>query len=293
MYLDRVGAVSDPVPYTWEPRDCSLYALAVGAGLHEPAFTTEGQTGVPQKVYPSFAFTVAAALAGDWPDPCFATGDFPLEKVVLGEQGLRVHRALEPAGAVTVRVRVAGIYDKGSAALVELEQEAFDETDGTPVFTASVGLFVMGEGGFGGERGAASAASGPVPERAPDARVEQATLPIQTLLYRHGGNDDNPVHLDAEFAARAGWDGPILTGQNTLGFACHALVDAVADGEPGGLRSLRGRFAQPAYNGDLLTTELWLGDDVGVDDHGHTLVRFRVRNQHDAVVVDRGSATFA
>src|SRR5687768_8599194 len=117
MYLDRVGAESDPVSFAWGPRSCSLYALAVGAGIDDVAFTTEGQAGEPQLVYPTFAFSIVAELSSRWPDPCFGTGDFPLERVVLGEQGLVLHQPLGPLGEVTVRTRVAGIHDKGSAAL--------------------------------------------------------------------------------------------------------------------------------------------------------------------------------
>jgi acyl dehydratase len=122
----------------------------------------------------------------------------------------------------------------------------------------------------------------------PDEVVEAPTLPVQTLLYRHGGNDANPLHLDPVFARRAGWDGPILTGQNVLGFAGRALVHTVLDGNPARLRSIEGRFSTPAYNGDTLRTEIWLGGDGA----GSSGARFRVRNQSGTVVVDRGAARF-
>jgi acyl dehydratase len=61
-------------------------------------------------------------------------------------------------------------------------------------------------------------------------------LAIQSLLWRHAGNDPNAIHLAAEVAARAGFRAPILSGLNTLGFACRALVHAVAGDEPDRLR---------------------------------------------------------
>jgi acyl dehydratase len=285
MHLDRVGAESAPIRFSWRPPDCSLYALAAGAGVDDVAFTTEGNTGVPQRVLPTFAFAAVAAAAADWPDPCFGTGDFPLERALLGEQLLTVHEPLGAAGAVDIRVRVAGIHDKGSGALVVLEQVATDVGSSRPVFTSTVGLFVRGEGGFGGEPSPPSAFVA-LPDRSPDHRVVTALPSMQTALYRHAGNDTNPVHVDPEFARRAGFDGPILTGQNSLGIACRALVASVCDDDPTRLERIGGRFVAPAYNGDRLTTELWLADDP--DDA--RVVRFRVTGRDDGTVVDRGVA---
>jgi acyl dehydratase len=116
---------------------------------------------------------------------------------------------------------------------------------------------------------------------------------VQTLLWRHAGNDPNEIHLDPQLAARAGFRAPILSGLNTLGFACRALVHGIADGLPARLRSLAGRFASPGYNGDALTTEIWTGDDLGRDERGDRHASFRVVNQDGATLIDRGCATFS
>jgi len=292
MYLERVGAESPPARRIWRPRDCSLYALGLGAGWDELEFVTEGVANLEQKVYPTFVLAgVMSAEAETWPDPGFETGSYDLHQLVLGQQRLVLHDVVGPSGDVTSRTRVAGIYDKGSGALVLLEVQGDDTATGRPVFTATTGLFVIGEGGFGGERGPSGAPA--PPDRPPDDRVEHATLGVQTLLYRHAGNDANPVHLDPDFARRAGFRGPILTGLNTLGFAGRAMVHSVAAGDAQRLRSIDGRFAAPGYNGDVLTTEVWEGDDLGVDELGDRVVLYRVVNQEGAVLLDRGRATFA
>jgi acyl dehydratase len=285
VFLDRVGAESDAIGHRWRPRDCSLYALAVGAGIDDVAFTTEGNAGVEQRVYPTFAFAIVTEVAAQWGDPCFGTGDFALERVVLGEQGLTIHRPLLPSGDVVVRTRVGGIHEKGSAALIVLDQRATDATTGEPVFTSTVDLLVRGEGGFGGEARPPTG-RGPVPPRPCDVAVDAPTLAVQTLLYRHGGNDANPLHVDAVFARRAGLRGPILSGQNTLGIACRAVVHALAGGDPDAVRSIGGRFVAPAYNGDTLRVELW----VDPAEAGGRDVRFRVLDGDGQAVVDHGLA---
>ena len=290
MYLHRVGAESQPARRAWRPRECALYALAVGAGFEAPEFVREGEA---QRVYPTFVLSgVMAAEAETWPDPGFATGDYAPHEIVQGEQGLVLHAPIGPAGDVTTRTRVAGIYDKGSGALVVLEVSAADRATGQPVFTATTSLFVKGHGGFGGERGPRTTRPA-APDRGADLRIAHTALPIQSLLWRHAGNDPNAIHVDPQVAARAGFRAPILSGLNTLGFACRALVHEVAGGAPERLRSLGARFATPAYNGDELITEIWHGDDLGRDARGDRHALFRVVNQHGAALIESGVATIA
>jgi acyl dehydratase len=167
-----------------------------------------------------------------------------------------------------------------------LEVRAADRTTSQPVFTAITSLFVKGEGGFGGERGPATA-NLVRPLRDPDRTLQWPTSPVQTLLWRHAGHDPNRIHFDPAVAARAGFKAPILMGLNTLGFACRALVVGVLGSTPERLRSLEARFATPGYNGDVLTAEAWLGDGVG-----RGVAIFRVVNQHGEVLLDRGRASF-
>src|SRR3990172_1494709 len=139
MYLHRIGAESPPARRTWRPRECALYALALGAGFDELAFAAEGPE---QLVYPTFVLAgVMAAEAESWPDPGFATGDYAPHEIVHGEQALALHAPVLPRGEVLSRTRVAGIYDKGSGALVVLEVAASDAASARPLFTATTGLF--------------------------------------------------------------------------------------------------------------------------------------------------------
>jgi acyl dehydratase len=291
MYLDRVGARSEPERHTWEPAACALYAVAVGAGLDDRDFTLDTHDGRDQLVYPTFVLSgVLAAESRSWPDPAFQTGDYDWDDLVLGEQSIVIHRSVPALGDVSVVTTVGGIYDKGSGALVVLDSVATDNTTRQPMFTASTGVFVIGHGSFGGERGPAGAPATP-PRREPDAIAHAETSRVQTLLYRYAGNDRNPMHADPEAAWKHGFKEPILMGQNTLGFACRALVHDLGERNPAALRSIAGRFAAAGYNGDILDIEMWHGPDVGHDDRGDLLALFRVVNQRGDVLVDRGRAT--
>ena len=49
-----VGAVGEPATASWTSKDCLLYAVGVGAGTGELAYTTENTHEVRQQVLPTF-----------------------------------------------------------------------------------------------------------------------------------------------------------------------------------------------------------------------------------------------
>ncbi|MFO6452357.1 MULTISPECIES: MaoC/PaaZ C-terminal domain-containing protein [unclassified Aeromicrobium] len=279
---DIVGVRSEPVEKSWTSTDALLYALGVGAGHDNPledlAYTTEhGEPGGDgQKVLPSYGVMLTWGARGR------KLGDFDPAMLVHAEQQIELHRPLPPSGTVSITSMVTGIEDKRSGALVRSQAEAVLADTGEPLVTARSGVFIRGEGGFGGT--AAEPGLEQVPDREPDQVVATGSWPGQALLYRLSG-DRNPLHSDPSFAARGGFERPILHGLATYGITARVLVSAVAKGDGDAMRSMAGRFSAPVLPGDDLTVELW---DVDTGD-----VAFRVRRADGTVVIDRGRARFA
>ena len=55
-----VGSEFGPTEGYWTSKDCLLYAVGVGAGLDDLAFTTENTKDTPQRVLPTFACVASA-----------------------------------------------------------------------------------------------------------------------------------------------------------------------------------------------------------------------------------------
>jgi acyl dehydratase len=283
MGLDHslVGVPGEPQLRSWDSKDALLYAVGVGAGLGDPLreleFTTENCEGIEQRVLPTYAVLVAQAR------PARRLGDFDPALLVHAEQAFELHRPLPVAGTVSTTATVTGIYDKGSGALITTESEAVDAETGEPLVTSTSGIFVRGEGGFGGPRGPGQ--SWALPDRAPDHQVVQETRPEQALIYRLSG-DRNPLHVDPKFAARGGFSQPILHGLCTYGVTGRALLQALAGGDPGRFRSMSGRFSRPVLPGEPLTVSMWL-DGASADGESATAL-FQTTREDGTVVIDRG-----
>ena len=168
--------------------------------------------------------------------------------LVHGEEAVEIHQPLPTEGRISSVTTVTGIYDKGSGAVVAMETKATDLTTGEPMFTIGMSAFIRGEGGFGGDRGP-SGKSVP-PDRDPDHRVSYRTRTDQALLYRLNG-DRNPLHSDPTFAARGGFDKPILHGLCTYGFTGRALLHQLCGSDPDRFLSMYGRLPRPTFPGDV------------------------------------------
>ncbi len=252
---DAAGFESEPGERSWTSTDGLIYALGVGCGTSELAFTTENTTDVPQRVLPTMGVVLGAGGAGT----IEALGPFDFTQLVHGEQAITLHREIPTEGTLRSVGRIAGVYDKGSGAVVVLEGDAVLADTGEPLFSTSSSMFIRGEGGWGGDRGPSGARYAP-PERAPDHSVSYRTREDQALIYRLSG-DRNPLHSDPAFAAMGGFDRPILHGLCTYGFTGRALLHTLCDSDPARFRSMEGRFASPVLPGEELTIEMWVTDE--------------------------------
>jgi hypothetical protein len=194
---DAAGSVGEPAEISWTSKQSLMYALGVGAGVSDPTgfeleFTTENSDGITQRALPTMGVVIGGARTPDF-------GSFNPVFLLHAEQQITCHREIPAEGSGIATGRVGNIYDKGKAALVYLETDVVG-TDGEALWSTSAGLFLGGEGGWGGDRGPSN--DWAAPDRDPDHVVSTATRNDQALLYRLSG-DRNPLHSDPTFAAAA------------------------------------------------------------------------------------------
>jgi len=254
-----LGAQIPPFTTSWDADTVILYHLGIGAGLNKATDPAELAYTYEQKlvVLPSFGVVPAfralvEAVTGQVPGLAIN----PI-MVLHGEQDLEIHKPIPASGRVEHRPRVASLYDKGKAALINIEVESGPAGD--PLFTNRFTIFARGEGGFGGDSDSPAPGNQP-PERAPDAVAESPTMGHQALIYRLSG-DKNPLHADPDFAKLGGFDTPILHGLCTYGIVCKAVVDTLLDGDVGAVSRYQVRFAGVVFPGETVVTSMWREGD--------------------------------
>ncbi|GAA4336139.1 MaoC/PaaZ C-terminal domain-containing protein [Pigmentiphaga soli] len=265
--------------HRYGPKDTMLYALGVGLGEdpldeRQLAFVYEKEL----KALP----TMAAVLA--YPHAWLEGAKAGIDRVrqLHGEQGIRIHKPIPPAGELIGSSAVTRIVDKGKdkGALVYSERKVHDRASGDLIFTATATSFCRADGGFGGPSGPAKPIPA-IPDREPDAACELRTLPQQALIYRLSG-DMNRLHADPATGRAAGFPGPILHGLCTFGVAGHALLRTLCDYDPARLAAMDVRFSAPVFPGETILTEMWRED-------GRVLFRSSVPAR-EVVVLNNGVA---
>lgn len=249
-----IGAALPDRSFTWSTSDVLLYHLAIGAT--EPSYALEGR-GL--QVLPSFG-VVAPTFHQTDPPPLDLPGcDIDLAQAVHGGQEIQVHAPLPAAGGATLSTRIVDVWDKGTAAVIRQEGIAVSD-EGTKLWTVRSSVFVRGEGGFGGDRGAGGGSTSLAPPGRPaDLITTYRVLPQQALLYRLCG-DRNPLHTDPAFAERAGFPAPILHGLCTWGIVLREVTVGLLDGDASRVSGYGARFAGVVFPGESLRISAWRED---------------------------------
>ncbi len=246
----RTGEIS------WNSKDVQRALLGSGAGV--PA-TAPGELRYTREsrlhVRPSFATVAGSGAPGVIGGLSMPGIDVDLARVLHGGQSLTVHGPLPAEGTATLTDRIVAVHDKGRAAVLVVRTEAAGG-DG-PLWSCDAEIYVRGEGGWGGDRGPSTRREPPA--GSPDRTLDVPVREEQALLYRLTG-DRNPLHADPAFAARAGFDRPILHGLCTYGMTLKAVVDTLLEGDVARVRSCATRFAGVVYPGETLRIRLWRGD---------------------------------
>ncbi len=259
------------VEHNFTARDTILYALGCGAGPEDLDLVYE----------PSLIALPSMAAVLSYPGNWYARPDVALDGVltVHGSERIELIGSLPAQGHVRATPRITAIHDKGpgKGALVISSREVREVASDRLLATITQRAFCRGDGGIGSFGGPAPVYAR-VPERTPDRELRVPTSPRAAAIYRLMG-DDNPLHIDPEFARAAGFGRPLLHGLCSYGHIARAILRHA----PGAsVRLMDCRFAAPVFPGETMDLCLW-------DTPEGFAFRARVGPQ---VVIDNGEVAF-
>ena len=258
--LNSIGQTKEGTfQYDW--KTSALYNLGIGAQAEDLAFIYERVKG-GMKVFPSFATIVGGSAL------LFPKGTDHV-RLLHGEQLIRLYAPFEPNGTIKTKGVIEHIYDKGKAAVIHVKISGNSQRD-EPIFDTNYIFFVVGSGGFGGDPGPKSEPINPPEGVKPDFSSSYQSSKNQAAFYRLNG-DFNPLHIDPDFAKKAGQPKPILHGLCTYGIATRAIVNELCDGDVSRFKEFSARFKDVVFPGETLITEGW-------KDNGRYVIQVRKEN---------------
>ncbi len=243
-----------PVPVAkqaYTRRDTILYALGLGLG------TTDADLDFVYEKSLKALPTMGAVMGtpGAW----FKEPGVGIDYLKLVNAGVSVvfHKPMPVEGSVTGKTKITKIVDKGAGrgALVVALRHLYDDATDELLCAVESNYLCRGDGGFGG-KDENTPVPHTLPERAPDKTVEFQTSSRAALIYRLSG-DLNPLHIDPDVAAKAGFQRPILHGLCTYGIAGYVAMKHFGDSDPARLLSFGARFSLPVTPGDTLHIDMW------------------------------------
>lgn len=272
---ELVGVEFEPISLSWNEKDTMLYALGVGAKPNDELdFLYEGKGPL---VLPTYAVIPGMRALGNIGQAV----KLKIQRLLHGKQRVELLRPLPAKADITLSSRISEVWDKGKAGVIGVTAEGSDE-DG-PLFRTHATLFYLGGGGFGGDPGPSTRDKNRPPTREPDIIVEHQTQEEQGALYRLSG-DRVALHIDPEFARKAGYDQPFMHGLCTYGFVGRAILSGLCDGDPSRFTSMTGRFAERVKFQEKIITKMWLTSP------GEAIIQ--AENQDGVIVLSQAAATF-
>lgn len=145
----------------YQARDAILYALSVGARADQLELVYERDL----RVLPTYACAL-----GLWAVGAGKLGAYDRERSLHASQSLVTHREMPREGRIPSQGRIAAVWDKGKASIVDVEVRS-------DFFTATYSIFLPGLGEWGRPgRAKAAEPEEPPPRAYPGSRC---TRPLQ------------------------------------------------------------------------------------------------------------------
>lgn len=265
------------------------FAAAVG-DLNPVYFNDEAEAGI---VAPPL---IAVSLT--WPfgidaDQYWDAERFPLHLLIHQvhyTETLEFYRLMRPGDQLTLTAQVIAMKPHRAGTHVYITTTAVDE-HGLMVFKETAGTLLRNVTCLDSGGGEENVPLVPKLSGKSDPVWEGTFLvsPVAAHIYDGAADIHNPIHTSVKFAKAVGLPGTIVHGTYTLAVAAREVVNRMADGDPGRLKSLSCRFTGMVLPGTEIVVRIRGTEPADTGDN----VYFEVINAEGRKAISYGHAFIA
>jgi acyl dehydratase len=240
-------------PFSARAERDRLRAFAQATGQTDPVYSDEAAAhaqGYPAlPVPPTHLFCLG--MNGPKPKEVYERLGIDYARVLHGEQHFVYHRPVFAGQTLMFRPRIVDLYEKRGGALEFIVLETCVEgTDGAPVAELRSVMVVVqrppGDGRHLSKTSPESLDLAPGGQHLPG--LVAGPVSRQTLdRYAAASGDDNPLHIDTNYARRAGWPDVFAHG---MWSAAHLARVVTQWADPASLRCFHTRFVAVTHLAD-------------------------------------------
>lgn len=184
--------------------------------------------------------------------------------LVHGEQKMIFKRLLKRGEEITTHSLIEDVQDKGKHYIIFLKS-VHEDSNAKEVGLSYWTLFIRAEDSKL-QKNTPKKESKPKPQ----TEIEERNFVLDkdfhipdgiTHKYAEASGDHNKIHIDLEYAKKAGLEGVIVHGLCTMAMAIEQITDNYFKGLPGEIKDVNLRFSSPVWPGTDLTVRGWLEND--------------------------------
>jgi len=239
-------------------QDAILYSLGIGFSedpLNQSDLNFTYENADNFKCFPTHLSTFAVYIGG------FLLSDNPylpnynMMTALHGEQSTEVYQSFTPDSKIYIESEILDVDDKGSGTVLFVGTLITDE-EGKILSKIKSSYFIGDIKGHGYKSKGPLKSFSIVSKIPKEAKLLKESIvetkKNQAILYRLGGNDLNPLHIDKNLSKLGGFDTPILHGMCFYGIGCKSLYENFAIDDVDKIKSYNARFTSFVYPGETL-----------------------------------------
>ena len=239
-----------------------IYALGLGFNedqLNEKEFKFTYELNDEFSVFPTYASVIPINDLLTVFNTCPGMPEINPMMSLHGEQFCEFIAPFPKDEKIQFVSEVVDLEDKGKGTVICIQNKIFNPTDNKVIAITHSNLFIRGLKGEGYKgNGTLKKLSLPsVPKTTPFKDLQLSTKKNQALIYRIGGNDKNPLHVDPNMSSMGGFEVPILHGLCFYGITAKAAYTLFCDNDVNRMKSFNARFTSHVIPGETLIVEFY------------------------------------